>query len=76
MESVLAQIGIIAAGVAAGSAIVMVGSAGRMRSALHRPRPPENYHPQTYYHTMERPSYPNYQPSGHHHHRQPYSHYR
>ncbi len=76
---ILAQIGILAAGIVAANVILRMGSsaARRMRSSLHRPAVSDKYYPQTYYQTadtssypyyqtMETSSYPYYQPSGYH----------
>ena len=71
MENALAQIGILAAGIAAGHVLIKGGSsaARRLKSAVHRPVAPDNYNSQTYYQPTERPS-------GYHQHRYPKNYYR
>ena len=70
MEGALVQIGILAAGIIAASVILRMGSsaARRMRSSFQRSAVSDKYYPQTYYQTMETPSYPYYQSSGYHYH--------
>jgi len=54
MGNALAQIGILAAGIAAGHALIMVGSsaARKMKSSIHRHRSP----PSDHYQPTEKPN--------------------
>ena len=66
MEHALAQIAIIAGGIAAGHGLIRLGSSAshKVRSAFHRSDKSDNYNPQSYY--QQTPSYSYYQPSGYH----------
>ncbi len=57
-DHVLVQIGVLAAGIAGGTALIRFGSAGvhKMRSAYHQTSASDNYNQQAYYQPMNRPS--------------------
>jgi hypothetical protein len=78
MDHILVQIGVLAAGIAGGNALIRLGSAGahKMRSAYHQTSASDNYNQQAYYQPMNGPSYPYYQPSGYYQRSYPSSYYR